>query len=307
MTPKLSIDGPRWASLRADGTFAACRSSAAPTRCRSARRLAGQIATTTIRVPVVAASQPLTSKLNVMSYNTWHAGTRVYQGQMKEIRGYLLSDVDAVGMQEAGTAETQSLADRLGWSWYQGDGDTAVISRYPIIDTAEAGEGGTVAGARISVDPKHGSLCGCSPATSTTPSTGPTSPKRDGRPKTSSPTSSTPPRVLGPWRCRPTWLRSRPPPRTTASPVILTGDFNVPSHLDWTAATASTHFDRVVDWPATHFVQDAGFVDSFRTVHPDPAAVPGNTWSPLYPRRDGATGVIEPQDRIDFVFVKAPG
>ena len=85
--------------------------------------------------------------------------------------------------------------------------------------------------------------------------------------------------------------------------MILTGDFNVPSHLDWTAATASTHFDRVVDWPATHFVQDAGFVDSFRTVHPDPAAVPGNTWSPLYPRRDGATGVIEPQDRIDFVFV----
>ena len=57
----------------------------------------------------------MTGKLNVMSYNTWHAGTRVYQGQMKEIRGYLLADVDAVGMQEAGTAETQALADRLGW------------------------------------------------------------------------------------------------------------------------------------------------------------------------------------------------
>ena len=152
-TPKLSIAGPRWASLRADGTFAASRNSAAPTRSGSRARLAGQMATTTIRVPVVAASQPLTSKLNVMSYNTWHGGTRVYQGQMKEIRGYLLADVDAVGMQEAGTAETQALADRLGWSWYQGDGDTAIISRYPIIDTAEAGEGGTVAGARISVDP----------------------------------------------------------------------------------------------------------------------------------------------------------
>ncbi|MFC7742143.1 hypothetical protein ACFQXA_16065 [Nocardiopsis composta] len=47
---------------------------------------------------------------------------------------------------------------------------------------------------------------------------------------------------------------------------------------------------------------EAGLTDSFREAHPDPVAEPGITWSPLFPRRDGATGAEEPQDRIDFVY-----
>ncbi|MFC7614547.1 hypothetical protein ACFQV2_14450 [Actinokineospora soli] len=37
-------------------------------------------------------------------------------------------------------------------------------------------------------------------------------------------------------------------------------------------------------------------------VHPNPLTVPGNTWSPVYPKHNGSTGADEPQDRIDFVY-----
>jgi exonuclease III len=80
------------------------------------------------------------------------------------------------------------------------------------------------------------------------------------------------------------------------TPVFLTGDFNCPSHLDWTAATASSHgCTGAVAWPVSILVTGAGFKDSFRTLHPDPVAHPGNTWSTIH--RDG-----EPQDRIDFAY-----
>ncbi|OAQ58682.1 hypothetical protein VFPPC_14849 [Pochonia chlamydosporia 170] len=40
-------------------------------------------------------------------------------------------------------------------------------------------------------------------------------------------------------------------------------------------------------------------MDSFREMHPNPVAVPGNTWSPIY--EDDKS---EPMDRIDFIYHK---
>jgi len=72
--------------------------------------------------------------------------------------------------------------------------------------------------------------------------------------------------------------------------VVLTGDFNAPSHLDWTEATRAQHCDiGAVAWP----VEQAGLVDTYRAVHADPAADAGNTWSPIRPDHREA----EPQDR----------
>lgn len=45
----------------------------------------------------------------------------------------------------------------------------------------------------------------------------------------------------------------------------------------------------------------AGLEDSYRAIHPDPAAQPGNTWSPVYLTNDGRH---EPMDRINFVYHK---
>src|SRR5690606_21947384 len=86
-----------------------------------------------------------------------------------------------------------------------------------------------------------------------------------------------------------------------SSPVFLTGDFNAPSHQDWTTATAHLHGAAgPIRWPASTQVVAAGMIDSFRAFHPDPLNEPGFTWSPVH--QEG-----EPQDRIDSIYHKGYG
>ncbi len=63
-------------------------------------------------------------------------------------------------------------------------------------------------------------------------------------------------------------------------PVFLTGDFNTPSGRDWSeAAVERRGLARPIDWPVPRAIEAAGFLDSFRQVHPDPVADPGLTWT----------------------------
>lgn len=80
-------------------------------------------------------------------------------------------------------------------------------------------------------------------------------------------------------------------------PVFLTGDFNEPSFLDWTDKTADRqmHFGKVVEWPVSKRIIQSGMADSFREMFPDPANVPGNTWTTF--RADN-----EVYDRIDMIY-----
>lgn len=90
-------------------------------------------------------------------------------------------------------------------------------------------------------------------------------------------------------------------------PAFLLGDFNAPSHRDWTPASVGTRpQQRVpVEWPVSAAVERAGFVDSYRAVHPDPVQVPGFTWwAARPPVGDDFTG--DPQDRIDLVYAAGP-
>lgn len=75
--------------------------------------------------------------------------------------------------------------------------------------------------------------------------------------------------------------------------VVIAGDFNVPSSLDWNGQHRPA-----AQWPAPQLFMEAGFTDAFREAHPDPAEAPGLTWSQI---EDPET---EPRDRIDFVFVR---
>ena len=84
-------------------------------------------------------------------------------------------------------------------------------------------------------------------------------------------------------------------------PVVLTGDFNSPSHLDWTPEVASVRSEvrYPVEWPVGRALAVAGFRDSYREVHPDPLAVPGFTWTPGSLEEDPE----EVHDRIDWVLL----
>ncbi|MGM9738338.1 MAG: endonuclease/exonuclease/phosphatase family protein [Candidatus Cryptobacteroides sp.] len=90
--------------------------------------------------------------------------------------------------------------------------------------------------------------------------------------------------------------------------VVLGGDLNEPSHLDWTRETKDLYGHRgmIVPWTVTTLLDNAGFVDTYRTVYPDPVTHPGFTipadtplatmgqlaWAPKSDERE----------RIDYIF-----
>lgn len=83
-------------------------------------------------------------------------------------------------------------------------------------------------------------------------------------------------------------------------PLIMGGDFNSFSHLDWTEETRDlyNHGGAVVRWPVSVAMQEAGFKDSFRQLNPDPAKSPGATWL-----TDADPEETECRtDRIDFIY-----
>ncbi|MEM9379184.1 MAG: endonuclease/exonuclease/phosphatase family protein [Planctomycetota bacterium] len=83
-------------------------------------------------------------------------------------------------------------------------------------------------------------------------------------------------------------------------PLLVGGDWNCPSHLDWTPDTARAfRFKRPLALPVSRMVAEAGFVDVFRQVHPDPLRVPGFTWTPL---ERGSVEEPRPLDRIDRLY-----
>lgn len=91
-------------------------------------------------------------------------------------------------------------------------------------------------------------------------------------------------------------------------PVILAGDFNENSHLDWTEAAKDKfgHYGVSIEWPCTKLLADAGYVDAWRAVHPDPVACPGFTWpAPATGKKSTSWAPkSDERDRIDFVFAK---
>lgn len=90
--------------------------------------------------------------------------------------------------------------------------------------------------------------------------------------------------------------------------TVLAGDFNEPSHRDWTRRTRNLydHNGVVMEWSTTKAIEDAGFRDSYRDIYPDPVRTPGFTWPSDNP--GAATSQLtwapkaDERDRIDFIF-----
>ncbi len=84
--------------------------------------------------------------------------------------------------------------------------------------------------------------------------------------------------------------------------TFVFGDFNEPSLHDPTPETVAAGQQPVaVVWPTTKRLEDAGFVDAYRAIWPDPVAKPAFTWTPLWSTEDDPE---DHHDRIDFVFVR---
>lgn len=83
-------------------------------------------------------------------------------------------------------------------------------------------------------------------------------------------------------------------------PLIMGGDFNSHSHLDWTEATKNlyNHGGAVVNWTVSKAMERAGFKDSFREINPDPVKNIGTTWL----TDADSLETVNRQDRIDFIY-----
>lgn len=82
-------------------------------------------------------------------------------------------------------------------------------------------------------------------------------------------------------------------------PVIIGGDFNSGSHLDWIESTREWHYNKVVEWPVSKAMINSGYIDSFREANPDPVNSLQGTWGFL--NKD----IIS--DRIDYIYYKGDG
>ncbi|MGW7242749.1 HAD-IA family hydrolase [Streptomyces sp. NPDC054804] len=223
-------------------------------------------------------------ELRVMSWNLWLGGSRIDDHRAKQVKAVLDAGADVVGLQETAGTSARELAEALGWHHHTASENLGIISRYPItarLGDPEVGFYGA-AGARIALRP--GLEVDIWTAHLHYTPYGPYEFHFDGLGAAE---------LIAHEEVRLGQLREALRRiGDGAVPVVLVGDFNCPSHLDWTD----------VEWPVTRAAEQAGFRDSYREVHPDPVTAPGHTWSPIHPVREDGSGRPEPQDRIDYVL-----
>ncbi len=254
---------------------------------------------TLVLLPAIGAA----SELRVMTFNLWHGGDAGKQPLSQSAAVIRAAQADLVGFQETGGFEKdgrrpnhgRAIADLLGWHYFAQGESPGIASRFPIVTNTPGKHGIVVqlpSGQRIhhfNVHLMHTpyqpyQLLGI--------------PYGDGRfVKTADEAVDEANRARGGEVAAA--LAELRPVLAAATPVFLTGDFNEPSHLDWTARAAQTgRHPLAVSYPSTRAFVSAGLRDAYRLLHADEVAHPGITWTPLTKSDDPK----DHHDRIDFVF-----
>jgi endonuclease/exonuclease/phosphatase family metal-dependent hydrolase len=247
--------------------------------------------------PVVLRAGEAGVELSVMTFNCWYQFSKVHEGVPKAVASIRQAGADVIGLQECSPETAGQLAEALGFHRVKsGTGGAQIISRFPILETFPVNgiDPSRAVAAKIRVgdtrfifynihlDAGHYGPYAARTAGATAAQVLEEEAKS---PRTA--------QITGLLASMGGHLA-----QADVTPVVLTGDFNSPSHLDWVEKTAPAHSGiATVAWPATLLPSQAGLIDSFRHLHPDPAAKPGTTWSPIHQQG-------EPQDRIDFIFHK---
>ncbi|WP_455586990.1 endonuclease/exonuclease/phosphatase family protein [Bacteroides sp.] len=94
----------------------------------------------------------------------------------------------------------------------------------------------------------------------------------------------------------------------SGSLILLAGDFNEPSHLDWQENTKNLweHHGVTVNWDCSSMLYRAGFKDAYRVLHPNPVTHPGFTFPSDNEQVDIKKLTWAPdtdeRERIDFIY-----
>ena len=85
--------------------------------------------------------------------------------------------------------------------------------------------------------------------------------------------------------------------KTNDMPVIVSGDFNSGSHLDWTARAATLHNGYgPVAFPISKLMLTRGYTDSYRAINPNEVSHPAGTFAAIF-------GHLQ-TSRIDYIYYK---
>ncbi len=251
--------------------------------------------------------EPAKTDITVMSYNIYRGGTMLGQPLSQTVKVIQEAKADIVGIQEARSpsgVNAQKLAELLGWNHYEDRGNRVIITRYEIVEEMKDGikvrlPSGQEAYLFNLHLPSH-----------------PYQPYQllEIRPKWHKHTNNI--EFIKTEAEAIEWAQKARGAAITAlleqinklpdqdAPVFVVGDFNEPSHLDWTKeAAASGRHPIKVAYPTSKKMAQAGFADAWRTLYPDELEQPGYTWSPAYPFDDPTTH----PDRIDFVYFRGKG
>jgi endonuclease/exonuclease/phosphatase family metal-dependent hydrolase len=230
-------------------------------------------------------------ELQLLQLNIEYGGTGVDFD--KVVEAIAVSGASVAALQE-GCGNMPRLASALGWPYV--DNRTQVVSQLPLLDPPSASDGVVFVelapGRVLAVVNVHPPSRGYGPF-------------RVGRGEPDD-------RVLR--RERRIRLSALQPSLDAARalmrdgiPVVLLGDFNAPSHRDWTEETVGLrpHLVRTVAWPMSVAAEDMGLVDAYRSRHPDPVAEPGLTWPADRPFVAGYNPAADGHaaDRIDLMYV----
>jgi endonuclease/exonuclease/phosphatase family metal-dependent hydrolase len=255
-----------------------------------------------------AAAQPSAAEtLRVMTFNLWQGGEEGKQPLTQTVKVIEAAKADLVGLQETAGLErggkrpdnARRIAEQLGWHYVDQGGGTGVISRYKIDDQSAARLGVRVelpSGRKVWLFNVHFAHAPYQPY------------QLLKIPYADAPFIETAQQaVLEARKARGSQIAALLNEIKNIggeSPaVLITGDFNEPSHFDWTKSVVfEGGCPLPVRWPTTVAVDDAGFTDAYRQTHPDPVKRPGYTWTPT----TAADDPKDRHDRIDFVFA-GPG
>lgn len=243
--------------------------------------------------------------LRVMSFNIWVGGDSGRQPLSQTLKVIQTAGADIVGLQEKfGDKKNgvrpdngRKLAEMLGWNYFDQDpgNSTAILSRFPIITNTPKKWGVAVrlpsgrTAWHFNVHLAHAPY---------QPYQLLNIPYADAPfIKTSEEAVTEARKARGAQVER--MLAELKPILAQGHPVFVTGDFNEPSHLDWTPrAAAAGKCPLPVQYPTTFAVTSAGLRDTFRFIFPNEITHPGHTWTPI----TKATDPMDRHDRIDFVF-----
>lgn len=243
-------------------------------------------------------TETLVSPIRTMVWNIWHGGRRYgkHVGVERVLETIKEARPDVVGLIETyGSGEI--IADSLGYYFYLVSSNLSIMSRFPIKETVKAFRSFNFGGAVIELgDGKQ--IAFLDTWLHYLPSSGRNviegKMTADELVKDEEKTRHSEVKQI---------LKEIQPILSNShkTPVIMLGDFNTGSHLDWVEETKKIHNNYTVKWPVSVEMQKVGFKDSFRELNINALLDPGITWTPRAATSSSKYGL---RDRIDYIYYK---